>query len=425
MAALDNTQLPAWIDRWNPWNRQFTYPPLGPSLKQNTSKTPNIAAVLIAIGIVAFILLAAALTGEFVERRYVHVLAPILFPEKSQGIALQRIAFHRSDLLPLYGSSELVRPAANKAANFFRNYPTGFNVFSVGKAGAASLILLQRLGAIGSDLRGKKMVISISPTWFFHENVPATYYDGNFSLLQAGELIYSRHLSFGLKRDIARRMLEYPKTLEKSPLLAFTLRQLAAGRPINRLLYYGTIPLGFLENGVLRIQDHFEMLYYIAREWRLWHSPIRRLTRTLDWDTLIARAASQVGEHTDSDPEPIGPEQGAEKFVAVEQHAHEWIDFELLLRGLNELGARPLLLSIPIDGQYFEQFGVERGFRDLYYKRIRELAQVHHLPLVDFEGHDLDEDFLAGHHDHLTDKGWLYFDKAMDDFFHDRLLSRR
>ena len=48
-----------------------------------------------------------------------------------------------------------------------------------------------------------------------------------------------------------------------------------------------------------------------------------------------------------------------------EQHAHEWIDFELLLRGLNELGARPLLLSIPIDGRYFEQFGVERGFRDL------------------------------------------------------------
>ena len=169
---------------------------MGPSLKQNRLKTPNIAAASIAVGIVASIFLAAALASEFVERSYVHVLAPILFPEKSQGIALQRMAFNRSDLLPLYGSSELVRPATNKAANFFRNYPTGFNVFSVGKAGAASLILLQRLGAVGSDLHGKKMVISISPTWFFHDNIPATYYDGNFSLLQAGELIYSRHLSW-------------------------------------------------------------------------------------------------------------------------------------------------------------------------------------------------------------------------------------
>jgi hypothetical protein len=52
-------------------------------------------------------------------------------------------------------------------------------------------------------------------------------------------------------------------------------------------------------------------------------------------------------------------------FVAGEQNAREWIDFELLLRGLNELGARPLLLSIPIDGRYFDRFGVGRRFRDL------------------------------------------------------------
>jgi len=392
--------------------------------QDTTLKTQNIAAASIALGIFALILLAAAVAGEYVEHRYVHVLAPVLFPEKGQGIALQRIAFGQSDLLPFYGSSELVKPAANKAANFFRTYPTGFNVFSVGKAGAASLILLQKLGAVGFDLRGKKVAISISPTWFFHDNAPVTYYDGNFSLLQAGELIYGRQLSFDLKRDVARRMLEYPKTLQKSLLLAFTLRQLASDSPMSRVIYYGILPLGLLENGVLRMQDHFEMLFYITKEcWQL-HSHVRRSPRTIDWERLIANAASQVREHGDKDLEPIGPEQGADLFLAHEQSAHEWIDFELLLRGLNELGARPLLLSIPIDGQYFDRFGVERRFRDLYYNRIRRLAEAHEVPLVDFDGHDLDEDFLAGHHDHLTDKGWLYFDKVIDDFFHDRLVPQ-
>ena len=362
------------------------------------------------------------MVGGHLERRYVHVLAPMLFPEKNQGIALQRIAFGQSDLLPFYGSSELVKPAPNKAADFFRIYPTGFSVFTVGKAGAASLILLQKLSAMGSDLRGKKVVISISPTWFFHQNIPATYYDGNFSLLQAGELIYSRHLSFDLKRDVARRMLEYPKTLEKSVLLAFTLRQLASDSPINRVMYYGTVPFGLLENEILRMQDHCEMLYYICKEWWQLHAHVRHVPQTIDWNRLFADAAAQVRAHNDSDPEPVGPENGAELFVTGEQNAQEWVDFELLLRGLNELGARPLLLSIPIDGRYFDQFGVGRRFRDLYYKRIRGLAQVHDVPIVDFEGHDLDEDFLAGHHDHLTDKGWLYFDKAFDDFFHDRLV---
>jgi len=387
-------------------------------------KTPHISAALTALGIVAFLLLSAAIAGSYLERRYVHVLAPILFPEKNQGIALQRIAFGQPDLLPFYGSSELVKPSANKAPDFFRTYPTGFNVFSVGKAGAASLILLQKLAAVGSDLHGKKVAISISPTWFFHESVPIAYYNGNFSLLQASEFVYSRRLSFKLKRDVARRMLEYPKSLEKSVLLAFALRQLASDSRINRLMYYATVPLGLVENGVLRVQDHCEMLFYIFKEWWQVQPHLRRTQQTIDWDRLIATAAAQVREHYDSDPEPIGPERGPEMFVAGERSAHEWIDFELLLRGLNELGARPLLLSIPIDGQYFDRFGVGRPFRDVYYKRMRELAQTYGVPLVEFEGHDLDEDFLAGHHDHLTDKGWLYFDKEIDDFFHDRPLWR-
>jgi D-alanine transfer protein len=387
-------------------------------------KTPHTSAALTALGMVAFLLLSVVIVGSHLERRYVHVLAPMLFPEKNQGIALQRIAFGQHDLLPLYGSSELVKPSANKAPDFFRTYPTGFNVFSVGKAGAASLILLQKLAAVGSDLRGKKVAISISPTWFFHRSVPIAYYNGNFSLLQAGEFVYNRHLSFRLKRDVARRMLEYPKTLEKSVLLAFTLRQLASDSRINRVMYYATVPLGLVENGILRIQDHCEMLFYIFKEWWRVQSHLRRSRQTIDWDQLIAAAATQVREHYDSDPEPIGPENGPEMFVMGERSAHEWIDFELLLRGLNELGARPLLLSIPIDGQYFDRFGVGRPFRDVYYKRMRDLAQTYRVPVVEFEGHDLDEDFLAGHHDHLTDKGWLYFDKEIDDFFHDRPLWR-
>ena len=137
---------------------------------------------------------------------------------------------------------------------------------------------------------------------------------------------------------------------------------------------------------------------------------------------LIANAAFKARMNNDTDPEPVGPEKGPGIFAAGEQKAHEWIDFELLLRGLHESGARPLVLSIPIDGRYFDRFGVGRDYRDLYYKRIRELAQAHNAPLVDFEGHDLDEDFLSGHHDHLTGKGWLYFDKALNDFFNDRAV---
>ena len=148
------------------------------------------------------------------------------------------------------------------------------------------------------------MAISISPTWFFHGNSPGAYYNGNFSLLQAGELIYSPSLSFDLKRDVARRMLKYPKTLEKSVLLSFALRQLASDSPVNRAMYYATAPVGLLENSILRTQDHFEMLlYYLLKDWDRLYSNVRRSERPVDWDALIADAllrleAQRLGSRT-------------------------------------------------------------------------------------------------------------------------------
>ncbi len=141
------------------------------------------------------------------------------------------------DLLVLYGSSELVKEMPNNASQFFQDYPTGFRVFPVGKPGTTSLAVLQKIAAVGADIRGHKVAYSISPGWFFTEVFDPTYYEGNFSELQAYELAFNRHLSHDLKRDIARRMLEFPKTVENRRLLEFALRRLAGDTAIDRLLY--------------------------------------------------------------------------------------------------------------------------------------------------------------------------------------------
>ena len=384
-------------------------------------KTPHLIASLIALGATAVILCAGVITAKFLERRYIHALAPLSFGYKNQGIALQKRAFHQPDLLPIYGSSELIKPSSKKAAEFFRGNPTGFTVFPVGRGGATSLIILQQLAAVGSELQGKKLVILVSPSWFLHESIPASYYNGNFSLLQAAEFVYCRQLSSSLKGEVARRMLQYPATVEKSGLFAFALKQVAANSALSRAFYYLTMPLGITANGILRTEDHFATLFFIVRQRHASPAAVGSFSGSLDWRQLLAQATSSTRKQNDKDQARIGVEVGPAVFAKIEESAGEWGDFELLLRGLNELGARPLLLSMPLNGRYFDRFGVGRETRDLYYKRISRLAQVYHMPLVDFEEHDEDEDFLVDHHDHLSDKGWLYYDKAVDDFFHDRL----
>jgi len=190
----------------------------------------HLFSALVACGLVAAILFVGRTIAIHVEQSTLPSTAPELFSLKNQGLAFQRAAARAQDVLPLYGSSELViPPVPEKASRFFRTAPTGFQVSPVGKLGATSLTILQKFGALSSDLRGKNVVISLSPEWFLVQVTRWDWYKGNFSLLAASEMTFGSALDFQLKRDIALRMLQCPSTLEKSPLLEFALRRLASG----------------------------------------------------------------------------------------------------------------------------------------------------------------------------------------------------
>ncbi len=96
--------------------------------------------------------------------------------------------------------------------------------------------------------------------------------------------------------------------------------------------------------------------------------------------------------------------------------ASEWTDLELLFRTLTELRARPLILSMPIDD--YVAPGVSRSAHQVYYDRMRGLARRYHFPLVEFEDHDADPTFLIARREHPTPKGWMYYNRALDNFFH-------
>jgi len=93
----------------------------------------------------------------------------------------------------------------------------------------------------------------------------------------------------------------------------------------------------------------------------------------------------------------------------------EWTDLELLFRTLTEVKAEPLILSMPFDA--YAVRGVSHSTRELYYDRMRELAERYHFPLVEFEQRDADPRFLIARREHPTPRGWMVYNRALDDFF--------
>jgi D-alanine transfer protein len=383
---------------------------------------PHMFSGLIASGLVAAALIAAGMVAVHREHTTILSTAPELFLLKSQGLAFQRAAADTPDVLPFYGSSELINPPVPDRANiFFRTAPTGFQVSPVGAGGMPPLIILQKVGALGSALRGKKLAISLSPGLTAHPGRRG--YEGNFSLMAASEMAFGTALDFELKRQIASRMLECPSTLEKSPLLEFALKRLASGGWLDRVVFYALLPIGMVQNAVLEMQDHFAALAHIRYKSK---PPPQRHPEAVDWSKLIAKVSAV--KTTDEDKtkksssldEQIGPGSREVAFRTRMDAGAGWTDLELLLRTLASVHARPLLLSMPLAGQFYDQTGISRSARESYYKRLRALAKRYHCALVEFEEHDEDPAFLYGHQSHLTTKGWMYYDRALDDFFHGR-----
>ena len=403
---------------------------------QPLEQTPHLAPALTAVILGVVVLAAFGFYARSLEYRSIAALAADeaiierdckLAPVKNQGTALQQAALDTNCLLPIYGGSELVvQRAYNRpfhATNLFRDRPTGFTVFPMGTAGTTSLIILQKLAAVSPAQKGRKVAISVAPAWFYKGLMAwADQYAGNFSALHAGELAFNTSLSLQLRRDAARRMLEYPETLANRPFLRFALESLADGSPLNLTCYDAVLPLGVVHNVILRYLDHWNVVSY------LWTHPIRTLSpissrsgRQLDWPKLHQQADATYRAHSNNNEFGVDNQQwdrelrqaiiqrrnsrSDEEFLRTLQRNQEWVDLELLLCQLTELGAQPLLVSVPIHGGWYDQLGVTYTARRAYYQKLRDVAARYHTAVVDFADHDADRTFCHDSMGHLAPSG--------------------
>src|SRR5438445_11503983 len=159
--------------------------------------TPHLFSALIAVSLAAAVLFAGQIVAIHFEGTTVTSTAPALFPLKNQGLAFQRAAARAPNVLPFYGTSELLIPAIpQKGDNFFRTAPTGFQVSPVGGGGANLLIMWTRVGALGSDLRGKGLVISLSAVCLLKSGSGLKGLAANLSAIALSDMIFGTALAF-------------------------------------------------------------------------------------------------------------------------------------------------------------------------------------------------------------------------------------
>ncbi len=397
-----------------------------------------------SVALAAFVAVCGLLivVQGIVENRmpaYMAVFAARPSPVKLTGNVLQSEAFHLPTTLPIFGSSELDRPANHRPDEFFRTCPTGFSVFPVGRGGTTCLMIVQKVAAIGSAAHGKKAVIFLSPSWFAKEGVGENAVDANLTSPQLGAWLFNGGLSRGLRERIARRLLDYPGSLQEEPLLATALRCVAEPTPARRLNLAILAPLGWMQNACTRQLEYCAILreMYLDRRFAMSDpiSPaINERAGAPDWAQLAAGAEAADRAHddgavysatnvlvpTDRRGQNIRrqpPGSRDEDFAAKVVASKEFDDLQLLVDVLRELGVDALFISQPFNGIYRDLGGTTRRSRQIYYDKLADILAQAKYPLLDFSDHEEDRFFFndAGH---PSAKAWIFYNQAIDRFYH-------
>jgi len=389
---------------------------------------PALAAILVLVGAIFF--LDRVTSAQ--EDQYVYRLAHIQQHQFAVGTVIMQAAIRQPDLLPVFGSSEMLLGASGyRPRNFFSSSPTGFSVIDFSTKGITLLNITQDLAAIGPELRGKKIVVSFTPDNFRVLEVGKDEYAGNFSRMHAYGLAFSPDLSMALKQRMARRMLDYPDTLSKDPILAFALQNLAANTLPNQILYYLTFPTGQLENLGIRMQDHYSVRHFMQMNSSL--SRIPPLSQKINWSDLVSEAENQQKIISSNNPygfendawlkhyhdtfEVKQPASGDSEYLNTLAATKEWEDMDMFLQTLNELGAKPLILGRPINGILYTAAGISSRAQQVYYNRIQTLVGRYYIPFLDFRDYTNDRYFNIDI-SHPSRKGYAITDQTLDAFFH-------
>ncbi|EOG8709277.1 D-alanyl-lipoteichoic acid biosynthesis protein DltD [Bacillus cereus] len=390
-------------------------------------KQPKFGPLFLALFLFfGMLLIPLCFLTPLVSEQKVEDATTSLKKEMFQGIVLQQKMLMDQKYLPMYGSSEFSRLDVYHPSNYFKINNQGFIPFLVGRGGTQSLTHVLSLSALMDNLENRKMVFVLSPQWFVKEGLDELHFAPNFSSQQAYHFLFNDELQPEMKRQIAKRLLEF-EIVQKDKLLKNSLEGIVYNDTIHSLKSTISKPFAYLYRNILDRKDLMMSIFDIKSRKENVDPELRLLT----WEK-IRNHAENTGE-MESDSNAFGivnhyynkniksKLDNLKGYRAHESYTEspEYQDFQLILDILKQKKAKPLFISVPFNGPWYDYAGVPKERRDEYYNKIYAQIKRAGFPIVDFSNHEYDKYFLKDTI-HIGWKGWVYFDEEIQKFYQNK-----
>ncbi|CRK81024.1 D-alanyl-lipoteichoic acid biosynthesis protein DltD [Neobacillus massiliamazoniensis] len=381
---------------------------------------PMILAVLVLF---CLVIIPNSWIETFIPKNRVSQAATDLNPVMFQGKYIQSEMLEDNRYLPIYGSSELSRLDRFHPSNYFQVTNAPFTPFLIGRGGTESLIHFLNFSEHMDQLKGKKLVFIISPQWFQPNGTDESHFVPNYSTLQGYDFAFNNKIDPSVKKQAIERMLKF-SPVKDDPMLSTLYKGEISNSPWDQQKANLVRPFAYVYRNLLEKKD----LYYSYVGSEQPGREIKHNLRHKSWNQL-AEEANQLGasQATNNQFDVINsqydkmkkmvPSLRGYKHGATYGTGPEYKDFQLVLDVLKQSGADPLFISIPVNGKWYDYTGFPKQGRTAYYQRITKQIEAEGFPVADFSDHEYDPYFMKDTI-HIGWKGWVYTDKAIEDFYY-------
>lgn len=386
----------------------------------NRGAAPTGTALLRSV-LVGLLVAALVLTGAYFVLPAQDAHDPArLYDYVYSGVKSESTAFTLSTMSDdghlAFGSSEFFI-SKDKVAQcpqaVFGEQAAGVDLTYVGEAYDQSLWQAIAAGAYGSAVRNKKVMLVVSPQWFFKNNGDQDKFASKFSSTLYRQFVDNPNISDETKAYVRSRVEQ----------LGVDAKTTAAAHRDTVLDAVNNVAGTLADDLSLRAQ-----LPSVVEKAPL-KSPVRAAgtsTGEPDWNALLAQADASGDEACTTNDYGIydaywekNSAYDVERGQNFSEADDEYADFSCFLDVCREVGLEPLVVVLPVHGAWYDREGVPASERQAYYERIRSLCDEAGAAYADFSSCEYEKYFLCDTV-HPGWRGWVRIEQAFYDFVHDR-----
>ena len=328
----------------------------------------------------------------------------------------------KNDSILVLGSSEL--STFNK--ELFNDGYSNFNMYLVGRGYTQSFQSTLTLGAIENETKIKKVVLILSPQWFEKSGkLTSEIFASRFQKNTFDSFMKNKKISYKTKKIIIEKL----KTLEVSDSMVVD----KINKYENSYLNHNIIDNIYLNitNNITGTKQKIKLIKLLNENEQSGDNNKIVKFEDYDFEELIEKAQKQGELACTNNDFGIDDEYYntyiKEKFDINKDtkkdeefsNKDEYENLEMFLSVCNQLDIEPLLVNVPVNGLWYDYTGCTKEKREVYYDKIRNIANKYGAKISDFSSSEYEKYFLKDIM-HLGWKGWIKVDEAIYKFYNEK-----